>query len=104
VRLVERHTDTVDIATHCDYSGYMHVTLRDSKATLSALVEQAVRGDEVVITVHGTPKVRLCPIVTPYSEKPQAWFGELRELRAKWATKKNVRSADVLDPLREDRP
>ena len=82
----------------------MHVTLRESKATLSALAEQAARGDEVVITVRGRPKVRLCPVAAPYPEKPQAWFGELRELRAKWSTGKRVPEARVLAPLREDRP
>ena len=81
----------------------MHVTLRESKATLSALVENAVRGDEVIITVRGRPKVRLCPVSTPYPDKPDAWSGELRELRAKWSTDKSIRSADVLKPLREER-
>ena len=81
----------------------MHVTLRESKATLSALVEQALHGTEVIITVRGKPKVRLCPVTPLYPEKSQAWFGELREQRAKWGTSKKVRSENVLDRLREDR-
>ena len=81
----------------------MYVTLRKSKATLSALLDHAVHGEEVVITVRGKPKARICPVVTPYPENSPAWFGELREGRAHWATGKKFKSSDVLDPLREDR-
>ena len=38
----------------------MITTLREGKAKLSALVESAARGEEVVIMVRGKPRARLC--------------------------------------------
>jgi prevent-host-death family protein len=39
-----------------------HSTLADAKAHLSALVSQAERGDETIITRHGKPVARLVPV------------------------------------------
>jgi prevent-host-death family protein len=40
----------------------MHVSVTDAKAQLTELVRRAERGDEVILTRHGHPAVRLVPI------------------------------------------
>ena len=37
------------------------VSIYEAKTTLSHLVDQALRGDEIVITRHGRPVARLVP-------------------------------------------
>jgi prevent-host-death family protein len=40
----------------------MHVSLTDAKAQLTELVRRAEAGDEVILTRHGQPTVRLVPV------------------------------------------
>lgn len=40
----------------------MHVTVSEAKAHLTDLVRKAEAGDEVVLTRHGQPAVRLVPV------------------------------------------
>jgi prevent-host-death family protein len=80
----------------------MITTLRDSKARLSELVDLVSRGEEVVITVRGKPKARLCPVAPDAAKAREAWGRELRELRAKYTVRKRD-SRDILDALREER-
>ena len=57
-------------------------TLRESKATLSELVERASRGEDVLITVRGTVKARLTKVESsPAGFDGRAWVGELRALQ-----------------------
>jgi prevent-host-death family protein len=89
-----------------DYSGYMIATLRESKAHLSALVEKAAQGEEVIITVRGKPKARLCPIPAPAPlarRDAKRWAMQLREARATYTVKARDSSSDILDELRGDR-
>ena len=84
----------------------MIATLRESKAHLSALVEKASRGEEVVITVRGKPKARLCPIATPApltKREEKLWGMQLREARAKYSVGARDSSSGILDDLRGDR-
>ncbi len=46
------------------------VSLYDAKTHLSALIERASGGEEIVITKKGTPKVRLAPVV---NSGPREW-------------------------------
>lgn len=46
----------------------MHVSVSAAKAQLTELVRRAEAGDEVVLTRHGHPAVRLVP-VTPKPDK-----------------------------------
>jgi prevent-host-death family protein len=79
-------------------------TLRESKATLSALVDQASRGEEIIITVHGKPKARLCPIEpVPHEEIQSAWASRVREDWAKYSTHTTDSSEEILEKMREDR-
>jgi prevent-host-death family protein len=52
-----------------DHHGDMtKVNIAPAKAKLSALVNKALRGEQVVLCKNGTPVVRLVP-VHPFSEK-----------------------------------
>jgi len=83
----------------------MITTLRESKAKLSALVELAAHGEEVVITVHGKPKARLSPISPrqPAGQSRGKWLDELQTLRTRHTIKTGNSSADILDEIRGDR-
>ncbi|MDA3874117.1 MAG: type II toxin-antitoxin system prevent-host-death family antitoxin [Kiritimatiellae bacterium] len=79
-------------------------TLKESKATLSALVDQASKGEEIIITVRGKPKARLCPVNTsPTNSDKAAWAEQVRENWAKYTTSVSDSSSEILDGIREDR-
>lgn len=55
------------------------VNLYEAKTHLSALVERAARGEEVVIAKAGEPKARLVPLAAARApRKPGAWKGRVR--------------------------
>ncbi|MFI5352832.1 MAG: type II toxin-antitoxin system Phd/YefM family antitoxin [Candidatus Binatales bacterium] len=56
------------------------VGLFDAKTHLSSLVERVQRGEEVIITRHGTPVARLVPVDARQSD-PRAAIERIRELR-----------------------
>ena len=68
-----------------DYNGHMIKTLRESKAKLSALVELANRGEDVLISVRGKVKARLTSAgaTTDASDRTR-WVRELRRLQNSW--------------------
>jgi prevent-host-death family protein len=39
--------------------------VREAKAQFSALVERAAAGEEIIITWHGRPRVRMLPLAEP---------------------------------------
>jgi prevent-host-death family protein len=49
----------------------MHISLTDAKARLTDLVRRAEQGDEVVLTRHGRPAVRLTPVGTETRIDPE---------------------------------
>lgn len=84
----------------------MITTLRNGKAKLSALVEMAARGEEVVITVRGQPKARLCPVAPPSAHPKrgrEAWARSLCEARAAYSVGTRDSGKAILDDLRGDR-
>lgn len=83
----------------------MYATLRESKAKLSSLVERASGGEEVVITVRGHPKARLCPIDAEPHFEGADFVRELESIQAKYRVrgKKASPSETVVSQLREDR-
>ena len=81
----------------------MIANLRECKAKLSALVELASRGEEIVITVHGKPSARLCPIASDDRSKRSEWGRSLKEARAKYTTRVRNSSSGILDDVRGDR-
>jgi len=55
------------------------VNLYEAKTHLSALVERAARGEEVVLAKAGEPKARLVPLEAARAHrKPGAWKGRVR--------------------------
>lgn len=78
-------------------------TLRESKAKLSALVDHASKGEEVIITVHGKPKARLVSMrESPGADVKKNWAGRVR---ADWEeyTVISEKSDEVFQELRGDR-
>jgi prevent-host-death family protein len=47
----------------------MQISVTDAKAQLTELVRRAEQGDEIVLTRHGHPAVRLVPIKPPLDSK-----------------------------------
>lgn len=82
----------------------MHSTLRDSKANLSALVERACAGEDVVITVRGRPRVRLCPVEDDRRFSITDFVRELESIQSRYRVSADSFSAEELvADLREDR-
>ena len=86
-----------------DYCSHMITNLRNAKARLSALVDSAAHGEEIVITVRGKPKARICPLASEAKQEHDKWARELREARSRYATAKSGTSGDIIEKLREDR-
>ena len=63
----------------------MEISVTDAKAQLTDLVRRAEAGDEIVLTRHGQPAVRLVPV------KPKLTFEE------KMALFESVRGAGAAD-------
>ena len=59
----------------------MEISVTDAKAQLTELVRRAEAGDDVVLTRHGQPTVRLVP-VKRRRLSPQERMALLEELRA----------------------
>ena len=77
----------------------MQVSVSDAKAQLTELVRRAEAGDEVILTRHGHPAVRLVPVVTrPSAVDRQALLDKLRAIGAAKASKgaDAARSQDFL--------
>jgi prevent-host-death family protein len=80
-------------------------TLRESKAKLSALVERASRGEDVLITVRGHVKARLTQAAHKPAATGTAWAAELRELQSSMRARAKPRLTveRILAEDREDR-
>jgi prevent-host-death family protein len=57
----------------------MEISLTDAKAQLTELVRRAEAGDDVILTRHGKPAVRLTPVVTRRS--PEAKRRVIEEIQ-----------------------
>lgn len=74
------------------------VNLADAKAKLSALIERAERGEDIVITRHGRPVARLTAMAS--EQKPI----NLQALKAFRSTLplRTAASADLLRDMRDE--
>ena len=84
----------------------MTTTLNQTQADLPRLVELASQGEDVLITVEGTPKAKLTRIETtaPQPFDGRKWIGELEDLNRRYNTGKNGLSVEqILAQDREDR-
>ena len=83
----------------------MITNLKDAKARLSELIEHAARGEEVVITVRGKAKARICRIGSEKKEFPlEGWGQRLEEARKRYGsgTDRPDDSQRLWDELRGD--
>jgi prevent-host-death family protein len=65
----------------------MEISVTDAKAQLTELVRRAEEGDEVILTRHGQPTVRLIPVKKPHDPAArQKLFDEIQQLAAKTLT------------------
>lgn len=77
----------------------MQVAVSDAKAQLTDLVRRAENGEEVILTRHGQPAVRLMPVVTTTTrEARRAVLERVRKAAAGKATEgpSAARSQDFL--------
>ena len=63
----------------------MRISVTDAKAQLTELVRRAEAGDEIVLTRHGQPAVRLVPVRRPVD--PEARRRLLEEVQTSAAAK-----------------
>lgn len=58
----------------------MHITnIYDAKTNLSKLIQEALQGEEVIISKAGKPLVRLVPFQPPaFVRKPGYWKGKVK--------------------------
>jgi prevent-host-death family protein len=64
----------------------MHIAVTEAKAQLTELVRRAEAGEEVVLTRHGQPAVRLVPAATkPTREQKAVALAAIRKRAAKKA-------------------
>lgn len=52
--------------------------LYQAKTSLSALVDQAAKGQEIIIAKDGVPMARLMPLAPRVKRKPGGWQGKVR--------------------------
>jgi len=84
----------------------MKVTLRESKAKLSELVARASVGEEVIITVRGSPKARLCPMDMEPHFSGVDFVRELETVQSRYRVGRKTpapTSEKLVSELREDR-
>jgi prevent-host-death family protein len=65
----------------------MRITVSEAKGQLTELVRRAEAGEEVLITRHGQPVVRLVPAGAKARQEPEYRGRVLREIRARAAAK-----------------
>jgi prevent-host-death family protein len=58
----------------------MEISVTDAKAQLTELVRRAEAGDEVVLTRHGQPAVKLVPVKK--RRDPKAFMAAIKEIQA----------------------
>jgi len=63
----------------------MRVSVTDAKAQLTELVRRAEAGDEIVLTRHGHPAVRLVPVKK--RRDPKAFIAAIKRIQASAAAK-----------------
>lgn len=64
------------------------VNVHEAKTQLSRLIEQALRGEEVVIARNGVPAVKLVQVEAEAAQKPKRepgfWAGQIEEIDPDW--------------------
>ncbi len=77
----------------------MKISVTEAKAQLTELVRRAEAGDEVVLTRHGRPVMRLVPVARPLTAKDKRAVIERLQARAKAKALPGVSAARSQDFL-----
>jgi antitoxin (DNA-binding transcriptional repressor) of toxin-antitoxin stability system len=82
-------------------------TVQEVEGHVAELVEQAKRGEDVLIAVDGRVEARLTAAPEAKSQKPfdgKKWVEELKALQQAYSTgKASPTSEEIVDELREER-
>jgi prevent-host-death family protein len=53
----------------------------EAKTRLSQLIDEAAKGEEIIITKHGVPLAALVPVAGPKQQDPQAAIAAIKDFR-----------------------
>jgi len=59
----------------------LRVGAYEAKTRLSQLIEEAAKGEEIIITKHGVPVAALIPVAGPRQKDPQAAIAAIKDFR-----------------------
>ena len=59
----------------------LQVGAYEAKTRLSQLIDEAARGEEIIITKHGVPVAALVPVSGPRQQDPQAAIAAIKDFR-----------------------
>lgn len=79
-----------------------HVGMFQAKTTLSALVEQARNGEEVILTRHGEPVAKIVPYTKP--KRVLGRYAHLTAPDADWSAVTEPMSEEELREIEEGHP
>lgn len=80
------------------------VGVYDAKAKMSSLIERALAGEKITITVHGRPAVDLVPVASNEAGDRQRAVAEmLAVMRNRGKKRKAVSNADLKAAMEEGR-
>jgi prevent-host-death family protein len=59
----------------------LRVGAYEAKTRLSQLIDEAAKGEEIIITKHGVPVAALIPVAGPRQKDPQAAIAAIKDFR-----------------------
>jgi prevent-host-death family protein len=59
----------------------LRVGAYEAKTRLSQLIDEAAKGEEIIITKHGVPVAALVPVAGPRREDPQSAIAAIKDFR-----------------------
>ena len=59
----------------------LRVGAYEAKTRLSQLIDEAAKGEEIIITKHGVPVAALIPVAGPQQKDPQAAIAAIKDFR-----------------------
>ena len=69
------------------------MSVREAKAHFSSVLDQVINGEEVVVTSHGKPKVRIVPIEPAVPlEIDTHWLSSMRTAGRRHSAERIIRS------------
>jgi prevent-host-death family protein len=59
----------------------LRVGVYEAKTRFSQLIDEAAKGEEIIITKHGVPVAALIPVAGPRQKDPQAAIAAIKDFR-----------------------